>query len=177
MDEIVVVPYAPAWADRFEAEASMLRALLPPHLCLCIEHFGSTAVPGLAAKPIIDILLGVESLDEAIADAVPLLESVGYSFWRDNPDKTRLFLVKGLPPSAPRRTHHLHVATPDSPLWERLRFGDYLRSHPEEAARYGALKTELAREHPSDRDAYTDAKSAYIASVMDKARSAREEAP
>lgn len=175
MDEIIVEPYDPTWPTRFEAEATLLRALLPTRLCRRIEHFGSTAIPGLAAKPIIDILLAVESLDEAIADAVPLLESVGYSFWRDNPDTTRLFLVKGLPPSAPQRTHHLHVATLDSPLWERLLFRDYLRVHPDEAARYAALKRELAQTYANDRDAYTDAKSAYIAGVMEKAILARKE--
>ena len=112
MDEIVVVPYDPAWPARFEAEAALLHALLPPSLCLRVAHFGSTAVPGLAAKPIVDILLGVESLDEAVADAVPLLESVGYSFWRDNPTNRVCFWSKAC--RRPRRSGH---TTCTSRLW------------------------------------------------------------
>ena len=170
MDEIHLESYDTRWPTRFEAEATLLRSLLPPTHRLRIEHFGSTAVPGLAAKPVIDILVAVRSLEAAIDEAIPLLESVGYSFWRDNPDKTRLFLVKGLPPSAPQRTHHLHIAESDSDLWERLLFRDYLRAHPDEAARYAALKRELAASFPDDREAYTQGKSQYIAGVMASAR-------
>jgi len=170
MDEIVVEVYDLAWPGRYAVEAELLREVLPAELRLRIEHFGSTAVPGLDAKPVIDILLGVRDLREMIEVGVPVLEARGYSFWRDNPDKSRLFLVKGLPPSAPRRTHHLHVVEMDSPLWERLLFRDYLRANPEEASRYAALKRELAARDSADREAYTDGKGEYIAEVMRKAK-------
>jgi GrpB-like predicted nucleotidyltransferase (UPF0157 family) len=173
VDEIVVVSYDPAWPDRFRLEAELLQHLLPAHVCLRIEHFGSTAVPGLEAKPIIDILLGVGSIAAAVSDAVPLLESVGYSFWRDNPDKLRLFLVKGLPPSSPQRTHHLHVVELGSELWDRLLFRDYLRAHPEEAGRYAAVKRDLAVRNTVDREAYTAGKGTYISGVMEKAMKER----
>ena len=168
-DEVLLAEYDPRWPNVFATEAAILRTLTPPGLMYRIEHFGSTAVPGLASKPIIDILVGVISLDEAVANAVPPLEAIGYSFWRDNPDQTRLFLVKGLPPNGPR-THHLHVVESDSLLWERLSFRDYLRAHPAEAERYADLKRHLASEYPDDREAYTDAKSAYVADVTARAR-------
>jgi GrpB-like predicted nucleotidyltransferase (UPF0157 family) len=82
---------------------------LPKELLLGIEHIGSTAVPGLSAKPIIDIAIAVRSLEEARATIVESLEALGYSHWRANPQRDRLFLVKGLPLSSPKRTHHVHV--------------------------------------------------------------------
>lgn len=170
MDEIALVPYDPAWPRRFREEAALLRQLLPGDLITRLEHFGSTAVPGLDAKPIIDMLMGTPSLEYAIREAVPLLEDIGYSFWQDNPAKDRLFLVKGLPPSAPQRTHHLHIVEPDSVLWERVNFVAYLRAHPEETARYAALKHDLAARFATDREAYTAAKTDYMREVMDKVR-------
>lgn len=96
MDEIVIVEYNPNWPLLFEKEATRLREILDG-VIVSIKHFGSTAVPGLASKPIIDMLVGVRSLAEAKQGAVPRLESVGYSYWCDNPDPNRLFFVKGLP--------------------------------------------------------------------------------
>ncbi len=172
MDDIVLVPYDPHWSALFQKEAARVRHLLGDLVTL-IEHIGSTAVPGLPAKPIIDLLVGVRSLDEARQRAVPVLESVGYSYWRDNPNKERMFLVKGLPPNGPR-THHIHIVEPASTEWERLLFRDYLRAHADEAQRYANLKRDLAAQFPGNREAYTDGKSAYIAAVMAKARAAME---
>ena len=172
MDDIVLVPYDPQWPRLFEQEAARVRDLLG-ELVTRIEHIGSTAVPGLPAKPIIDLLVGVRSLDEAKQRAVPLLEAVGYSYWRDNPNKERMFLVKGLPPNGPR-THHLHMVEPASDSWERLLFRDYLRAHADEAQRYATLKHDLVAQFPEDREGYTDGKSKYIAGVMAKARAAME---
>ncbi len=95
MDDIVLVPYDPRWPVLFQEEAVRIRHLLDD-LVTRIEHIGSTAVSGLAAKPIIDLLVGVRSLREAEQRAVPLLEAIGYSYWCDNPNKERMFLVKGL---------------------------------------------------------------------------------
>ena len=105
-EPIELHPYDPAWAAAFETERSLIAPLFPspPRL---IEHMGSTSVPGLAAKSVIDIIVLVDDL-EAARRAIPALEATGYSFWADNPDKTKLYLVKGLPP-APKRTHHLHI--------------------------------------------------------------------
>ncbi len=80
-----------------------------------------------------------------------------------------MFFVKGMPPFGSRRSHHVHVTERQGEMWHRLAFRDYLRAHPEEARTYERLKTRLAVEHPADREAYTDAKSAYVESVMCKA--------
>ncbi len=98
------------------------------------------------------------------------MEGLGYVFWADNPKVDRLFFVKGLPPAAPRRTHHVHMTEQGSDMWrKRLLFRDYLRVHPDEAARYHALKTAWAAEHRHDREAYTDAKTSYVEEVTAKA--------
>ena len=168
-DEIFLVDYDPDWVRQFNEEALRLRELLPSTLLLRVDHFGSTAISGLTAKPIIDILVGVTSLEKARAEAVRPLESIGYAFWYDNPDPDHLFFVKGLPP-APHRTHHVHMVTAESSFYERLLFRDYLRNYPEEAQRYGDLKKELAARFAQDREAYTQAKSDFILDIMEKAK-------
>jgi GrpB-like predicted nucleotidyltransferase (UPF0157 family) len=152
----------------FAAEAARLRSALDPRLVLGLEHFGSTAIPGMAAKPIIDILIAVRSLAAARMTFVEPLEELGYVFWADNPKTDRLFFVKGMPPYGMRRTHHVHVVEPTAEPWLRLGFRDYLIGHPEEAARYAALKRHLAAAHRTNREAYTDAKSAFVVEIMAK---------
>lgn len=168
MDEIIIVKYNPAWKIFYEQEVARIRQVVDSNLITRVEHFGSTAIPGLAAKPIIDLLIGVRSLKDAKNNAVSPLESLGYNYWRDNPDPKRMFFVKGLPPNSPR-THHVHMVEPDSILWERLIFRDYLREHPDEASRYEQLKRNLAQKFNLDREAYTAGKTKYIKSVMQKA--------
>jgi GrpB-like predicted nucleotidyltransferase (UPF0157 family) len=168
MDEIEIVDYDPRWPELFDEEAKRLRATLDPSLIVGLEHFGSTAVPGLSAKPIIDILIAVRSLADAQASFVEGLRKLDYVWWAENPKADRMFFVKGMPPFGSRRTHHVHVTEIHGELWQRLAFRDWLRAHPEEARSYGQLKRRLAAEHPTDREAYTDAKSAFIDSVMQK---------
>jgi GrpB-like predicted nucleotidyltransferase (UPF0157 family) len=169
MDEVELVDYDPRWPGMFDQEAKRLRAVLNPSLIVGLEHFGSTAIPGLSAKPIIDILIAVRSLTDARASFVEALRTLDYVYWAENPKKDRMFFVKGMPPFGPRRSHHVHVTEPHGEMWQRLAFRDYLRAHPEEARTYQELKQRLAAEHPTDRDAYTGAKSAYVESVMRKA--------
>jgi GrpB-like predicted nucleotidyltransferase (UPF0157 family) len=169
MDDVEIVDYDPRWPLLFDEEARRLRAVLDPSLIVGLEHFGSTAIPGLAAKPIIDILIAVRSLDAARATFVDALRKLDYVFWADNPKKDRLFFVKGMPPFGSKRSHHVHVTELQEEMWQRLAFRDYLRAHPEEAETYGRLKKRLGAEHQTDREAYTHAKSAYVASVMSKA--------
>jgi GrpB-like predicted nucleotidyltransferase (UPF0157 family) len=169
MDKVVIVEYNPQWKLLFEREAASIRDVVDRDLLTRVEHFGSTAVPGLAAKPIIDLLVGVNSLIAAKQSAILQLETLGYAYWFDNPDSHRMFFVKGLPPNSPR-THHIHMVEPDSSLWERLAFRDYLCQHPDEAARYAQLKYHLARRFSIDREAYTTGKAEYIESVMQTMR-------
>ena len=169
MDEVEIIDYDHRWPLLFDEEAKRLRAVLDPSLIVGLEHFGSTAIPGLSAKPVIDILIAVRSLAVAQATFVDLLRGLDYVYWADNPKKDRMFFVKGMPPFGSKRSHHVHVTEPDGEVWRRLAFRDYLRTHPEEAETYERLKRRLANEHPGDREAYTDAKSAYVESVMRKA--------
>jgi GrpB-like predicted nucleotidyltransferase (UPF0157 family) len=169
MDEVVIVEYDPCWSQMFEEEAARVASVLSRNLIVRIHHIGSTAVPGLVAKPIIDLLVSVHSLVEAKQVAVSPLEELGYAYWFDNPDPQRMFFVKGLPPNSPR-THHIHMVESGSILLERLLFRDYLREHPNEALRYAQLKRHLAKQFLTDREAYTSGKTEYIQSVMHKAQ-------
>ena len=161
-DEIALVPYDPQWPTRFEAEKQLILAALvrPP---LAIEHIGSTAVPGLAAKPVIDIIVLVADLADA-RPAIPALEAAGYSYWRDNPETSKLYLVKGLPPAA-QRTHHLHIYADRAELDRHIAFRDRLRRDAVVRNEYEALKRELAGRYRGDRESYTDGKTAFIDTV------------
>jgi GrpB-like predicted nucleotidyltransferase (UPF0157 family) len=165
LDEIRVEPYDAAWPARFAAEREFILRCFAEHP-IVIEHIGSTAVPGLAAKPIIDVLVLVDDLAFGHT-AIPALEAGGYSFWRDNPDKAKLFLVKGLPP-APHRTHHLHIYSDRAELERHVAFRDRLRSDPSARQAYEALKRRLAVQHRDDREAYTEGKSAFIETVVSR---------
>lgn len=170
-DVVAVVPYDPAWPTGFIREREHLRLCLPADLVGRIEHFGSTAVPGLAAKPIIDILIEVTNLDEARARAVPILEAQGYDyFWRatdgdDGPPFYAWFIKRDA--ASGIRTHHLHMVEAGfTDHWNRLKFRDYLIGNPGAASEYAALKGRLAQAYPHDRVAYTRGKSEFIRRVM-----------
>ncbi|WDR02093.1 GrpB family protein [Devosia algicola] len=163
MEQIHLVPYDPTWPERYRAEALLVRSCLMDRLQR-IEHMGSTAVPGLAAKPVIDIIVLVKDLADARA-AIPALEAQGYAFWADNPDTTRLYLVKGLPPS-PHRTHHLHIHDDEDEVQRHLLFRDHLRDHPEVRDAYLRLKQELAIRYHDDREAYTRNKTDFVDMVV-----------
>jgi len=171
LDEIHLVPYDGEWPRKFAVERDFFATcfVAPP---LRIEHIGSTAIPGLSAKPIIDIMVLVIDLDHGRA-ALPALEAGGYSHWRDNPDTARLFLVKGLPPSASQRTHHLHIVADPARLDRHLLFRDALRADPALRDAYQALKIDLAERYRLDREAYTDAKTGFVEQVLATVRSGR----
>lgn len=167
--------YDPAWPRRFEQEARHLRQVLPHMQLGRIAHFGSTAVPGMVAKPIVDMLVEVPSLRSVREDIAPVLEKLGYEFfwrtsWRDSLTPAYTWFIKR--DARGRRTHHIHMLTADAPEWDRLLFRDYLIDHPQEAAAYGALKRRLVQAHSGDRIAYARAKSDFIGQVMRKARQA-----
>ncbi len=170
MDDVELVEADPNWPKLFDEEKTVLLAALGGEDVLAIEHFGSTAIPALAAKPIIDILIAVPSLDTARSRFVSKLKPYGYVFWHDNPKRDRLFFVKGMPPFGNKRTHHVHVAERPSEMWSRLKFRDYLRENAIERDNYAALKKSLAAEHGSDREAYTTAKAEFVARIMQLAK-------
>jgi GrpB-like predicted nucleotidyltransferase (UPF0157 family) len=146
---VEIVAYDPAWPSRFENERALLLPELAPWLAGPIEHVGSTAVPGLDAKPVIDIMAGVESLS-ASRDAIAAAERCGYLYYPNRDDVMHWFCK----PSPAFRTHHLHLVPFDSDLWKaRLAFRDHLRQYPGVAREYAALKRELAARHRFDREA------------------------
>ena len=165
---IVVSNYDPAWPATFEQERTSLHAALGP-LVLTIEHIGSTAVPGLAAKPIIDLQLSVRSLAEARSSCVEPLRALGYAYMPQYEARLpgELFFRKEV--SGPW-THHLHVLQGDHPRWRRrLLFRDYLRSHPEVAGAYAKLKRDLAAAFDDDISGYMNAKTAFVAATLAEA--------
>ncbi|MFQ5640766.1 MAG: GrpB family protein [bacterium] len=168
-EDISLVPYDVKWQRLFEKEADILRAKFPQPLIVRIEHFGSTAIPGLSAKPVVDMLVEVNSLEETQKQIVPALESEGYDyFWRTDVSPAYAWFIKRN--SAGKRTHHIHLVEADSQLWERLFFRDYLREFPEEAKRYEKLKINLSERYPNDRVNYTKGKTAYVVAVTEKAK-------
>jgi GrpB-like predicted nucleotidyltransferase (UPF0157 family) len=159
---IEIVPYNHTWPNLFKQERELLASTIRNWLVGTIEHFGSTAVPGLAAKPVIDVLVGVESLD-ASRPAIPVLERFGYHYFPYRPDQVHWFCK----PSPAFRTHHVHLVPYRSRHWaEQLAFRDYLRAHPEIAAEYADLKFQLAERYREDREAYTDAKGPFVARIV-----------
>lgn len=167
-ESIRLVAYDPTWPALFDEERAQLEPLLMPWLAGPIEHIGSTAVPGLTAKPVIDIMAAVGDLASSLParDAVARL---GYIYFPYRPDVMHWFCK----PSPAQRTHHLHLVSLDTPLWsERLLFRDYLRRSPGAAAEYAQLKVALAKKHQYDREAYTEAKGDFVASIVERARRA-----
>jgi uncharacterized protein YaiI (UPF0178 family)/GrpB-like predicted nucleotidyltransferase (UPF0157 family) len=172
-EHVDIVPYDSQWPELFGQEKAHLLSCLPRNVIGRIEHFGSTAVPGLAAKPIIDMLVEVTTLHKTKRQVVPILESQGYEyFWRptwgdDTPPFYAWFIKRD---SEGNRTHHIHMVEPEFEHWDRLLFRDYLVEHPEVAQEYEALKRELMKNHHADRVAYTKAKTAFIVAVTEKAK-------
>jgi len=172
-EDVDVVPYDPRWQQLFEDEKTHLLSCLPQGLIRRIEHFGSTAVPGLCAKPVVDLLVEVSSLEETREKAPPILEPQGYDyFWRPLGNENVLpyyawFIKRG--PNG-ERTHHIHMVEAHFEHWDRLHFRDWLRTHSDDARAYGELKMRLALEHPNDRIAYTEAKGAFIRVITVRAK-------
>ena len=163
-EPVHVCDYDPAWPARFAGQRDQVSAVLAPWLAAPVEHIGSTSVPGLPAKPIIDVLAPVRSLARA-QDAVPPLQADGWVFWPEDP--CRYYRLWFLRPHPEARTHHLHVIEHDHPQARALvAFRDALRADPGLCARYAGLKRQLAREHRGNRNAYTNAKADFVASVV-----------
>ena len=161
---IEIIDYDPTWAWRFQEQEVPLSALLWRCLAAPVEHVGSTAVPGLRAKPVVDILAPVHSL-AAVEAVLPALEREGWLFWPDDPN--RHYRMWFLRPRPQARTHHLHIMPHRHPEAEaELRFRDALRADVQLRDEYAALKQCLAGQFRDDRDAYTDAKGDFVRSVL-----------
>lgn len=164
VEQISILPFQRDWAMQYREESSRLWTILGDRM-LGIEHFGSTAVPGLCAKPVIDILVGVRSISEADS----LLESLCRNQYVTSPEfnetlADRRWLMRH---AGGKRTHHLHLVVHNGEQWQRrLRFRDLLRDNQALAERYGKLKQQLETRYRADREAYTAAKSDFVSEVL-----------
>ena len=149
-----------AWAEAYEQERARIVAALGEYL-LDIQHVGSTSIPNVPAKPILDILIGVRDFDEATACVEPMI-AMGYIYRGENGIPRRHYFVKGDP-----RTHHVHLVEIASNKWrETLRFRDLLRMNPDLAAEYASAKERLALLHPGNREAYQRGKDKVVESIL-----------
>lgn len=160
-ERVRLVPYDPSWPARFEEEREALEGAIGPWILGGVHHVGSTAVPGLDAKPVIDILVGVHDL-ESSRTCFERLVLLGYGYAPYRTGEMHWFCK----PSPTERTHHLHLVPVGSARFrDELAFRDHLRSHPADAAAYAELKHRLAAELGHDREAYTEAKAEFIESI------------
>jgi GrpB-like predicted nucleotidyltransferase (UPF0157 family) len=156
--------YDPRWPALFEEERQRILNATAAWVDR-IEHVGSTAIRGMAAKPIIDILIGLRSIDDA-RKCIPRLEAIGYEYVPEHERQIpeRRYFRKGPVES---RTHHIHMVESSSAFFrEHLLFRDYLRAHPKDAKQYEGLKRVLAARHENDREAYTKSKTEFIESIV-----------
>ena len=156
----LLAPYDATWPAEFEAEAARIERACEG-LPIRLEHIGSTAVRGLSAKPIIDILAGVPPRAKR-ADYVTAIKGIGYEHLGSHGVPGRDYFRRGTP-----RSHHVHLVSWSSAVWkEHLAFRDWLREHPETREEYEVLKRELAQTFADDRTGYQEAKGAFIRSVV-----------
>jgi GrpB-like predicted nucleotidyltransferase (UPF0157 family) len=165
---LVIVDYNPDWPRLYEEEkALVLKAI--GHIIADIEHIGSTAIPGLGAKPVVDLMVGLHHLDDAV-ECIPLLDAIGHTYHPEFEDQVpeRRFFRKG-PDWA--RTHHIHMVERSSDFWaDRILFRNYMRTHEEDAMVYLIMKKELAARFGSNRRGYSDAKASFVTAILAKAR-------
>jgi GrpB-like predicted nucleotidyltransferase (UPF0157 family) len=164
-EPVKIAPYDPIWPARFEEERAALVAAIGDWVVGGVHHVGSTSVPGLASKPIIDILVGVGDL-EGSRSCFDRLGALGYLYAPYRTTEMHWFCK----PDPSRRTHHLHLVPTDSARFrDELAFRDHLRSHGGVAQEYGLLKRGLAKKFEHDREAYTAAKADFIRAAVDRA--------
>lgn len=159
---VVLQSYDPEWPAAFEQEKALLKSVFG-NAAEAIEHVGSTAVPGLSAKPIIDIAVGLRNF-QRWSEFTDKLVRLGYTFMEDRVRDVEVFMPKG---SETERTHYLHITQYGSTEWQNmLRFRDAMRSNAALHEAYERLKQKLARKHSDDRKAYTAGKEAFIQKII-----------
>jgi len=162
--QIQLSPYESGWQILFLEERDRLQASIGGYI-LDIQHIGSTSIPGMPAKPILDIGIAVTNFEEAVR-CIPPMEKLGYRYKGENGIPRRHYFVKGDP-----RTFHVHMVEIESEGWRsNLLFRDYLIKNPETAREYARLKQELAKQFATKREAYQAGKDGFIKAVLHKAR-------
>ena len=169
MRKIVVVPHENHWSEKFQMEAKRLKSAMPE--TVKIYHIGSTSVPGLAAKPIIDMIMEVENIESVDGWNERFIE-VGYSVIGENGISRRRYFIHG---TEEKRSYHLHVFEKGNPeIVRHLAFRDYMMAHCEEAEAYATLKKELAEKYTYDGALYTEGKNEFVRNVDEKAKEWRK---
>ncbi|MDJ0570054.1 MAG: GrpB family protein [Pleurocapsa sp. MO_192.B19] len=163
---VEVVPYNPQWKKAFEAESGQIAKALATNLVV-VHHIGSTAIPHIYAKPIIDFLIEVKDIN-LVTEQTPAMAALGYEAMGEYGLVGRRYFRKEAP--AGIRTHNVHIYEICSPEIERhLAFRDYMIAHPEEAEQYSQLKQELAQKYPEDIEGYMDGKDEFVKRIERKA--------
>jgi GrpB-like predicted nucleotidyltransferase (UPF0157 family) len=157
-----LVPYNPAWLGLFIVERSRIEAAVGrAGIDLKLEHTGSTSVPGVCAKPILDILAGASDT-KTLQRAIAALQNAEYQYRGEQGIPGRHFFRRGEP-----RQYHVHLTMTGSAFWrDHLAFRDYLRGHRDTASAYGALKQALAEQYPRDRESYIEGKTGFVEEVL-----------
>ncbi|MBC7912476.1 MAG: GrpB family protein [Pyrinomonadaceae bacterium] len=162
MRKVEVIPHDPRWRDAFETEAKHVAAALGENV-VAVHHIGSTAIPNIYAKPVIDLLIEVRDITEVDSQSAAM-ESLGYEVMGEYGIPGRRYFRKDNREGI--RTHHIHAFESGSAEVERhLAFRDYMIAHPVDAQRYGELKRKLAEEHPQSIDGYMDGKDGFIKEI------------
>ena len=171
VEPVHIAAFDPSWPSLFAEERARVFGAVGRWVEE-VEHVGSTAVPGLDAKPVVDLMAGLRSMRDADACVGPLV-GLGYSYWAEGAEPHHRLFVRFVDPEMSVRTHNLHLVEAGGRYWrERLLFRDHLREHPETAAEYARLKRGLAERHRDDREAYTAAKSRFVSEVLRRANDA-----
>ncbi len=162
---VTVYPYDETWPQEYEKEKETLKTILKD-FDFKIEHVGSTSIPGLSAKPIIDIAIGVDRT-ETMLEMEKVLADAGYDMLNSIETKGEILARKGTPEN---RTHYIHIQILGSEYWnEFIYFKQYMLDHPDDVKAYEKLKTELSVKFADERKKYTAAKNDFISSILEKA--------
>lgn len=162
---VEVKPYDESWPCDFEKENKILKEILKNYK-VQIEHVGSTSIPGLSAKPIIDIAIGVKD-EKTLFEIESVMKNAGYDVLNEYEKKGEILARKG---SQECRTHYIHMQLIDSEYWnEFMYFKKYLLEHPEEIKKYEEIKKDLSQKFANERKKYTEGKNKYISTILEKA--------
>lgn len=171
--KVILLPHSEEWKLLFEEERDFLQTLLGSHV-LEIHHIGSTSVPDLSAKPIIDILVVLHQFS-TMEILHAKMEALGYLYRQHDSNEHRTLFAKD---QKEKTTHHIHFTEAGSEEWEKaFAFWDYMRTHPEEVRAYENLKQELAAKHPLERDKYSKGKAGFIQSIIEKSKRLKTKIP
>lgn len=165
-ESVIIEEYNPVWKELFEKEKELILSVIGQYIDR-IEHSGSTSVIGLASKPIIDIAIGLRSLDDAI-HCIPLMQQLDYQYVPEYEDELPMRRYFRKPPhGSGKRKYHVHMVETTSDFWkDHIMFRDYLRKHETARDKYAQLKKNLAEKYKDDRSAYSYSKTDFVAKIL-----------